>query len=58
MSLAVPGRLEKTMNEHREILNALIEGDAEKADMLTSLHIERAMKNMIAAMDEAERKKQ
>ncbi len=57
LSLTVPGRLEKTMNEHREILNALIEGDAEKADMLTSLHIERAMKNMIAAMDGAAKEK-
>ena len=52
LSLTVPGRLEKSMNEHREILSALIAGDAEKADMLTSLHIERAMKNMVAAMDD------
>ncbi len=53
LSLTVPGRLEKSMNEHREILSALIAGDAEKADMLTSLHIERAMKNMVAAMDDS-----
>lgn len=52
LSLSVPGRLEKSNEEHREILKAIIDGDKEKADMLTSLHIERAMENMIAAMKE------
>ena len=51
LSLSVPGRLEKSSDEHREILNAILEGDAEKADLLTSLHIERAMVNMISAME-------
>lgn len=50
LSLTVPGRLEKSNKEHKEILQALLDGDAEKADMLTSLHIERAMNNMVAAM--------
>ncbi len=50
MSLDVPGRLERTVSEHREILNAILSGDAEKADILTSLHVERAMENMVIAM--------
>lgn len=46
-SLSVPGRLENSVREHREILEAIRAGDGEKADMLTSLHIERAMNNII-----------
>jgi len=55
LSLSVPGRLEKSIEEHREILRAILDGDAEKADMLTSLHIEKAMKNTVFAMQEKER---
>lgn len=54
LSLTVPGRLEKSHQEHKEILQAMLDGDAEKADMLTSLHIERAMNNMVAAMKNEE----
>lgn len=57
LSLTVPGRLERSTNEHREILNAILDGDAEKADRLTSLHIERAMINMIKAMEKEEAEK-
>lgn len=52
LSLSVPGRIEKSIEEHREILKAMIDLDAERADRLTSLHIERAMKNMITAVNE------
>ena len=48
LSLNVPGRLEKTLEEHREILKAIAEGDSERADRLTSLHIERALQNMLS----------
>ena len=54
LSLTVPGRLEKSHDEHKEILKAILEGDATKADMLTSLHVERAMNNMIEAMQSKE----
>ncbi len=50
LSLTVPGRLEKSQDEHKEILKAILEGDSAKADMLTSLHVERAMNNMLEAM--------
>ena len=53
LSLTVPGRLERSTEEHREILQAIKEGNAEEADRLTSLHIERAMENMVAAMKES-----
>ena len=52
ISLAIPGRLERTTKEHREILNAILAGDAEKADQLTSEHIEHALANMLTALSE------
>lgn len=52
LSLTVPGRLERTVLEHREIYEAIAIRDAEKADMLTSLHIERALENMLRALSE------
>ena len=54
LSLTMPGRLERSSDEHREILEAILEGDADRADKLTSLHIERAMMNMISAMEKEE----
>ncbi len=48
ISLAVPGRLEKSAEEHREIFTAIKEHDAERADKLTFLHIERALDNMLS----------
>ena len=50
LSMTVPGRVERTAEEHREILNAILEGDAERADALTRMHVERAMENMVEAM--------
>ena len=50
LSLTVPGRLEHSVREHKEILEAIREGNEELAERLTSLHVERAMNNMIAAM--------
>jgi DNA-binding GntR family transcriptional regulator len=49
LSLSVPGRLEKSVFEHREILMAIKERNPEKADRLTSLHVERALENMLSS---------
>ena len=46
-SLAVGERLEKSIAEHREILDAIERGDAEAADRLTSAHVEAALKNLL-----------
>jgi DNA-binding FadR family transcriptional regulator len=54
LSLTVPGRLEKSIAEHREIYEAIASGNGELADRLTSLHIERALENMIAAFGDAQ----
>ncbi len=49
LSLSVETRVESMVEEHREILNAIINGDSELADKLTSVHIEKALKNIIIA---------
>ena len=46
ISLSTPGRLESSVAEHREILNAILSGDSELADSLTSKHIEHALANL------------
>ena len=46
-SLTVVDRTEKSVKEHREILDAIERGDSEAADRLTSAHIEAALNNLI-----------
>ncbi len=49
LSLSVSGRLESSIEEHREILSAIEKRDGKLADELTSRHIDRALKNVILA---------
>ncbi|MBQ8689480.1 MAG: GntR family transcriptional regulator [Clostridia bacterium] len=51
LSLSVPGRLECSVSEHREILEAIQARDSEAADRLTSRHIEEALANMMKAIE-------
>ena len=46
-SLLVQGRTEKSVAEHREILEAILAGKSEDADRLTSLHIKSSIKNIL-----------
>ena len=46
-SLGVANRLERSIAEHREILDAIERGDAEAADNLTSRHIQAALENLL-----------
>lgn len=48
LSLTVSDRLEKSVEEHREILNAILAGDADTADALTFRHVEAALENLLA----------
>ena len=54
MSLAAPGRLERSVGEHREILEAIEAHDAEMADRLTSEHIAAALENMLITVEKQE----
>ena len=50
-SLAVEERLEKSSEEHKQILDAIERGDSEAADRLTSAHIAAALNNLLAVND-------
>lgn len=52
LSLSVAGRLERSAEEHAEILAAIESGNAELSDELTSRHVERALENVVAALGE------
>lgn len=46
LSLSVPERIEKSVEEHREILAAILRGDGDEADRLTARHVEAALDNL------------
>lgn len=54
LSLAVPGRLKKTAEEHKDILEAILAGDAAGAESLTAHHIEHALNNMLNILKNTE----
>lgn len=51
ISLTVTDRLEKSVEEHREILSAIINGNQDEADRLTSMHIEAALANLLSVFE-------
>ena len=51
LSLTVTDRLERSVEEHREILSAIIKGDSDEADKLTYLHIEAALANLLTVFE-------
>ncbi len=57
MSLGVPGRLEQSADEHRQILEAIENKDSALAERLTCSHVEKAMNNTITALNLAKEEK-
>lgn len=53
-SLQTPSRAEKTLEEHRKILNALERGQGEEAARLAEAHIAQANRNRSATMTEGD----
>jgi len=51
ISLHIPGRLESALIEHREITEALKQGDADKAEALSKTHIANVLKNILSHKD-------
>ena len=51
LSLTVTDRLERSIEEHREILSAITRGDQEEADRLTYLHVEAALSNLLSVFE-------
>ena len=52
LSRAVDGRIEKSLAEHREIYEAIKEGNADGADALMSAHVERALTNLLTIVNQ------
>lgn len=50
ISLTVPNRLPKSIEEHKKILEAILATDAKAADKLASSHVERALVNVMIAL--------
>lgn len=50
LSLSTPGRAQKVLEEHRAIYQAIMDGDAEKAEKLTTEHISKASSNLLNEM--------
>lgn len=51
LSLSVSDRLEKSVEEHREILSAIESGNAEEADRLMTSHISSALDSVLSAVE-------
>ena len=50
LSLSASGRIEASVKEHREILEAILRSDAQEAERLTYKHVENAMKSTLGAI--------
>lgn len=50
ISLSVPDRVSKSVEEHAKILDAILRSDSEEVDGLSSKHVEAALKNVLAAL--------
>jgi len=46
-SFSVPGRAEKSLKEHEEIINAMLQGDVDKAEKLIRNHCMNIKKNVL-----------
>ncbi|MCX7920438.1 MAG: GntR family transcriptional regulator [Clostridia bacterium] len=53
-SLRCPGRAEEVLMEHKAILQAIINGEAEKAEKLTTEHVRNASNNLIHNREKGE----
>ena len=47
LSLSSPGRAMKVLEEHKDILQAIIDKDASKAERLTTEHVSNASENLL-----------
>ena len=57
LSLAVSGRIDRSLSEHREIYEAIAGGNTDAADALMSEHVERALENLLQILNKDEKDK-
>ena len=55
LSLAVSGRIDRSLSEHREIYEAIAGGNTDAADALMSKHVERALENLLQILNKDEK---
>lgn len=51
-SMAYPGRLEETLEEHRRIVDTIAQGDAEAAQKASEYHMERSEHTLLLSMED------
>ncbi len=56
MSMAYPGRMAATLNEHKSIVEAISQGDVMEAQRAAANHMEQAEKTLLTAMDARSKK--
>ena len=56
LSMSYPGRLETTLEEHREIVEAIAEGDVKRAKKAAEHHMEMSEKTLLKAVDANKKK--
>lgn len=56
MSMAYPGRLKETLEEHSRIVEAIAQGNVKMAQKASELHMEKSEKTLLISMDNLEKK--
>jgi DNA-binding GntR family transcriptional regulator len=51
-SMTYPGRLVKTLEEHRAIVDSIAQRDVEKAQRAARIHMENAERTLLKAIEE------
>ena len=52
-SMSFPGRLKETLEEHREIVDAIAQGDVQGAKQAAEAHMEKAERTLLLSMEAA-----
>ena len=53
-SISLPGRIDSTVREVRRMVEAMVEGDADAAELATATHVENACAAAITALQQSE----
>lgn len=56
-SMSFPGRLKETLEEHREIVEAIAQGDVKAARKAAEKHMEKSEQTLLSAMDALKKSK-
>jgi DNA-binding FadR family transcriptional regulator len=56
--MSFPGRLKETLGEHREIVEAIAQGDVKAARRAAEKHMEKSEQTLLRAIDAAKKKEQ